>query len=177
MIPVDSIVTYVGQWPHATFNTPTTSVTNVIAALAKNGLMSVAAPRIEDSFFGALTHPPIGVTLYLKVENGKGYADEGDVTDIIRHEVYQEIGAFPLSDDTPYIQYAGDSTANPTMTAPKVNPKDCVSGGSNDVSGSFNIGCWFKNLTTQGLSTVGVLALVAVAGIGLLFWASGKARV
>jgi hypothetical protein len=175
MVPNGSIVTYVGTWPHATLNTPDHTTGNVLAALAKDGLASVRPPQVDSQFLGAITRQPFKVTLFLQVENGGGFSDEGDIVDLVRHEVYQELGSFPLSDDTPYIQYPGDTSANPTVQA-SVSSSYCIAGKNSDTSGGFSVGCWFKNLTTTGLSTVGLLSLIAIAGIGLAVWASGKVK-
>lgn len=174
MIPNGSTFTYAGTW-RAGLSRADVVVQNVVAALAVDGLVSRAAPKVNASLittFGG----SFGVTLQLQVSNGLGYGTIDDVIAVIRHECFDETGYYPSSDNIPgFTSPSGDtqSTGQPDNTAADATAQ-CIAGSGTDTDGNFSISCWFKNLTTQGLSTVGLLALIAIAGIGLVLWAGGK---
>lgn len=175
MIPNGSTFKYVGTW-RAGLSRADVLTQNVVAALAVDGLVSRAAPKVNASLittFGG----SFGVTLQLQVANGLGYGTIDDVISVIRHEVLDETGYYPSSDDVAgFTTPSGDtqSTGQPDNVDTSGDTAQCIAGSSTDTDGNFSISCWFKNLTTQGLSTVGLLAIVAIAGIGLVLWASGK---
>jgi hypothetical protein len=115
---------------------------------------------------------PFSVTLELQIDNGLGFNSENDVVQIVRHWVYDVTGAFPETDSIPYKQLP-DSGAIPTgQPVPKPSVSSgCIAGTSNDTSGSFSFSCWFGNLTTKGLTSVGFIALLVLLGFGLLIFA------
>lgn len=175
MIPNGSTFTYAGTW-RAGLSRADVLVQNVVAALAVDGLVSRAAPKVNASLittFGG----SFGVTLQLQVANGLGYGSIDDIIGVIRHEAFDETGYYPSSDNVPgFTSPSGDTqgTGQPDNTGANDTAAQCIAGSSSDTDGNFSISCWFKNLTTQGLSTVGLLAIVAIAGIGLVLWAGGK---
>ena len=183
MYPVGTILTYNGQW--ATWSltsSPDSIVSDVSADLATAGL-PVRSYKVNQSLAQAASEIGLrvafSVTLQLQVENGLGFVDDDSVIQQVRDSVNSVTGRYPTADSLPYKQTPLDSTPSPTgqpatQTAGVGSGGGCISGSGQDTSGSFSVSCWFKNLTTQGLSTVGLLALIAVAGIGLLFWASDR---
>ncbi|SRR6266436_1237530 len=181
MIDDQSILSYVGTWQAGLVETPDSIVNNVVSALAGDGLTSRTAPVITSSLGTAAFGGQFTVKLSLQVQNGLGFADKNDAIAIIRHEVLQETGKYPSSDSIPLVQVPGGSatpTDQPGANDASSSPAGCIAGSSNDLTGSFSISCWFSNLTSKGLSTVGLLALVAIAAIGLIiFYGPQRVRV
>jgi hypothetical protein len=173
MIADQSIVTYSGTWKAPAGLDNGTVVNDVLNALVSDGIVSRASPVIS----GASDFNPLGgtftVKLILQVENGLGFANPDDFISIIRHEVLQEVGEYPSSDSVPQVQVPGRTpvpTGQPGASAGTPPPSGCISGSSSDLTGSFSLSCWFSNLTGKGLSTVGILALIALAAFGLIIF-------
>lgn len=177
MIPNGSNVTYTGTWSAPPGEDNNSVVQGVVGSLQTSGLISRSAPKIDAGWLSNIN--PLGgsfsVTLALQVQNGLGFGSVDDIISIIRHWVYDSTGEYPTADSiSNYTNTSGSvvRTGQPDNTdKPAIG---CTSGSSSDTNGNFSISCWFKNLTNQGLSTVGLLAIVAIAGIGLVLWASGK---
>ena len=164
-----AILTYIGTWS-TTFLEGADKVTaNVVSALGTNGLVSRTPPVVNAGLISTLGGP-FGVTLQLQIENGVGFNSPDDIIAIIRHQVYQETSSFPTSDSIPQVQQTDGSivqTGQPAAPATSAQT-GCIAGTSSDLSNNFDLGCWFKNLTTGGLTTVGILALLAVLGVVIL---------
>lgn len=185
MYPNGTILTYNGQWATWGLTSSPDSLVNAVSVDLATAGLPVRSYKVNQSFGQSVSEIGLriafGVTLQLQVENGLGFNDDNAVIALIRDSVHSVLGSFPTADSLPYKQLPADSAPSPTgqpdVARDTTKPKGCISGTGKDTDNNFDFSCWFKNLTTQGLSTVGLLALVAVAGIGLLFWASGKARV
>jgi hypothetical protein len=174
MIPNGSVVTYVGTWAHSAFVSANSVVAEVNQALTAMGL-SVRSWQVDAGVITTLGGP-FGVTLQLQVENGLGFDKPDDVISIVRHAVYQVTGDFPSADSLPFVQVPGSGPPQPTGQ-PKPGgtaPVGCVAGTAYDTAGSFSLSCWWENLTQKGLASVGLLALVAVVGIGIFVFASRR---
>lgn len=188
MISNGAILTYTGTWYAALFSSSADVVANVAAKMTGAGLL-VRSNKITQSF-GAVAGGIIGlggntftVVLQIQVENGMGFNSPNDVISIIRHFVNDETGQFPSADAVPYVQATPGGSPNPTGQPDTTKdtsggtPK-CLAGDSHDTTGSFNISCWWGNLTSKGLSVVGVLALLIVAGVGIfVFYGPQRVRV
>jgi len=179
LIPDGAIATYVGTWPHGDFTSADNTVSQVLSKLQTSGIASVSNPKIDANLTTTIGGP-FSVTLQLEVENGLGFSSNDNLISIVRHWVYVVTGDYPSSDSIPYIQMPHSSgggtitTGQPGVTTPKVT--GCISGGAYDTSGAWSVGCWWSNLTSKGLSTVGLLALAVVAGIAI-FIVYGPQRV
>jgi len=179
-VPSGSIVTYVGHWPHTEllgFGSVDGAISDVTNDLLANfQLYSKGVPK--TSLFGGLLSSATGtgfdVTLQLEVDNGLGYGSRDDIINAVRSSVKTVLGDYPSSDSIPFVQIPGEK--NPTATGePGVTDTSaCISGGGNDASGNFSIACWFKNLTTTGFASVGVLAVLAILGIGIFIFAFNR---
>jgi hypothetical protein len=175
MVPNGANLTYVGTWVTNSF----TQTTNALLSAVSTDLVGVGiAVRNSDanqSLGNIILNVGVGgqfkVTLSLQVENGLGYGSVDDIISIIRGFVYQESGQYPLSDSIPYTQDDSGNTVptgQPDTSRTPNKSEGCIAGSNNDLSGSFSVGCWFSNLTSSGLSTVGVLALIGIVGLILL---------
>lgn len=186
-----TIVTYNGAWPYepglSVFAIADQTVQDVLGKLVTSGLVSRSAPVIDSSLTGFVEGTNYQVTLQLEVQNGLGFGTTDDIISIIRHWVYQVTGSFPSGDSIPKVQTPTPTvdtsslppgttvaTGQPGATAPPA--KGCLAGSSNDTTGSFSLSCWWGNLTTKGLSTVGLLAIAIVAGIGIFLYAQAPRR-
>lgn len=169
-IPNGSIVTYVGQFsPGVGYNS--SDVQNKLtAALAAAGLPVLTYQSSGETFFSIGTEQ-LTVTMQVKVQTGFDYGDESDVASLINHAVYTQFGVLPAGSIPRFQPPSGGSqqTGQPGQTAPATS--GCIAGSSNDLSGSFSLSCWFSNLTTKGLSTVGLLALAVAVAIGIFIFA------
>lgn len=171
MIQAGSTVVYKGTWRTATFKT----ADGIVAAVASDLLRSGLAVRSQASSAGWLANLPgflkesFDVTLKIEVDNGLGYNSEQDIISIVRSYVQTETGFPPQSDSIPQIYQPGDDTPTSTGEQSQGNQQQgCVSGTSNDLNGNFSLQCWFSNLTTKGLGTVGIIAILGVVAVGLL---------
>lgn len=177
MVQNGAILTYVGTWyAGGVFQT----VNDLVSAISQDILiqgLAVRSSSVNQSFGQLIGSAGWGggfsVTMQVQVENGLGYASTDDVISIIRGAVYQESGAYPTGDSIPYDQEPGQATTTtgqPTGTLSLSSPgqQGCIAGTSNDLTGNFSLGCWFSNLTTAGLSTVGVLVIIGIVGLILL---------
>lgn len=178
MIPQGSIVTYAGHWPHTEllgFGTTDQVISDVGTELIAKFQLYIKSSQVSGGLIAAATGTGFDVTLQLQVENGLGYASPDDIISSIRSAVYDVLGDYPSSDSIPFVQTPGvaqQATGQPGSATPST--AGCIAGSSNDTSGSFALGCWFKNLTTTGFASVGVLALLAVLGIGIFIFAAGR---
>ncbi|SRR6266404_1767788 len=177
MIDDQSIVTYNGTW-HGTFSLSADQV--VKRALTKlTGMGLVTRNSSFDAGFTSTLGGPFTVHLVLQVENGLGFSSQDDIIADIRHTVYDVTGDFPTADSIPQVQYPGDrspvDTGEPGPGAPS-GPVECIAGSSNDTTGRFSLSCWAKNLTSAGLSSVGIVVLIGVAIFGIVLYYSGGAR-
>ena len=175
MVQNQAVVTYIGTWTAGgLFQTINDLVSAVTTDLLAQGL-AVRNSNVDQSLGNLIGSAGWGgtfnITLTLQVENGLGFNSVDDIISIVRGAVYQETGSMPTADSVPYDQEPGQNTTStgqpgsPLATSPSGG---CIAGTHNDLSGTFSIGCWFSNLTTQGLSTVGMLVLVAIVGLILL---------
>ena len=178
MIPSGSIVTYTGHWPHNElfgFSSADKTVSDVAAELIQKFQLYVKSQAISGGLLSSVTGTGFDVTLQLQVNNGLGYSSPDDIISSIRSAVNDVLGDYPTSDSIPYVQVPGGSqqgTGQPGSSTPATS--GCIAGSSNDTTGSFALSCWFKNLTTTGFASVGVLALLAVLGIGIFIFAFGR---
>ena len=179
MIPNGANVTYTGTW-HTTFTkTSANVIREVSAGLSKNSL-PVRSYSSDATWSTDLGTGEFNVTLHLQVENGMGFSSPDDIISLIRHWVYQVTGDFPTADSLPYAQQTPGGDETPTGQPPPPadkGAKGCIAGTSNDVSGSFSLSCWFSNLTTKGLTSVGFIAMLVLLGFGLLIFARPAAVV
>lgn len=176
MIANGAILTYVGQWTTTgLFQTVNDLLSKIGADLAAQGL-PIRSSNVNQSLGQIVGAAGWGgsfsVTLQVQVENGLGFNSADDIISIIRGVVYQETNQFPASDSIPYDQEPGGvqtATGQPaSASGPSQTQQGCIAGGSSDLTGSFSLGCWFSNLTTSGLSTVGMLVIVAIVGLILI---------
>lgn len=179
MIPNGALLTYTGTWYASLFTSTSDLVANVGARLTTAGLL-VRTQNINQNPWAVaggiagLGGNTFTVTLQLSVENGLGFGSPDDVIAVIRHAVYEEAGQFPSADSVPYTQ--ASHGAPPTTTGQPDPGKGtggtpkCLAGDSHDTSGAFSVSCWWGNLTSKGLSTVGLLALLIVAGFGIFVY-------
>lgn len=165
MISNGTIITYSGTWPHGLFSSADEVVRRVSANLVGDGLPFRTTPQVDASITTTLGGD-FGVSVQIEIQNGLGFDTIDDIISIIRHEVYAITGKFPTSDSIPKV--GNQSTGQPSDNTTK-KQTGCISGTNNALDGSFSIGCWFDNLTTKGFTTVGVLTLIAVAGLALFF--------
>lgn len=176
MVNNGDTLTYTGTWvTGAIAQTVNDLVSAVSSDLAAQGI-AVRSSNVNQGLGNIFANLGVGgqftITLTLQVENGLGFNSVEDVISIIRGAVYQESGQMPLADSIPYGGPAGSTpTGQPVPTTPAAGSPGgtgCIAGTSNDLTGSWSISCWFSNLTTQGLSTVGMLVLIAIVGLILL---------
>ena len=124
---------------------------------------------------------PITFTMQVEVDTGFDYGSPDDVASLLNHGVYQALGVMPSTFSIPRFTLppgggAGSGgTVDTGQPGPGTNngaaPSGCIAGTSNDLSGSFSLSCWFGNLTSKGLSTVGLLAIAVVVGIAVFVFA------
>jgi hypothetical protein len=131
----------------------------------------------NDGGFISFGTSPITFTLQIQVDTGFDYGSEDDVASLVNHAIYQALGVLPSSFSIPRFQLppsgsgsgstvsTGQPGPNPNGTAPAAT--GCIAGTSNDLTGGFSIGCWFSNLSTKGLSTVGLLAIAVIVAVGI----------
>lgn len=172
MIANGEILTYIGTWTAGgIFQTVNDLASAVYTDLGQQGL-AVRNSSVDQSIGQIIGAAGWGgtfrVTLTLQVENGLGFNSIDDVISIVRGAVYQESGSFPSADSIPYSGQDGRTPTGEPGPGGGDKNKGCIAGTNDDLSGSFSLSCWFSNLTTQGLSTVGMLVLIAVVGLILL---------
>lgn len=173
MIPDGANVTYTGQWATDGLNTSQSVISDVSVCLQKAGL-PVRSFTTDASYSTDFLGGQYSVTLHLQVENGMGFGKPDDIISLVRHCFYLSTGFFPSSDSLPYAQQAVGGNELPTgQPAPPKPPPGagCISGTSSGLDGKFSISCWFSNLTTKGLTSVGFIALLVLLGFGLLIFA------
>jgi len=175
LVPSGSTVTYVGTWRTGSFQSADGVVSQVGSKLLAAGL-SVRSQHSDAGFFANLPgfiKVSFNVTLQLEVDNGLGYGAVDDIISIVRSNVQQVTGFPPQSDSITEILQPGDSTPQNTgEVSQDSQQKGCIAGTSNDLSNNFSVSCWFSNLTTKGLGTVGLLAILAVVALGLIVFAA-----
>lgn len=174
-VPSGSIVTYTGHWPHTEFlgfGSADRVISDVSNELISRFQLYTKTSSNSGGFVAAATGTGFDVTLQLEVDNGLGYGSSDDIISAVRSAVQSVLGDYPSSDSIPYIQVPGASSPKPTGE-PSQTPASagCIAGSSNDTSGAFSLSCWFKNLTTTGFASVGVLAVLAILGIGIFIFA------
>jgi hypothetical protein len=177
MIPNGSVLTYVGTW-HTTLSQNSSDILSKVGAgLTRSHLLVRSSVPIDAPWMtkiGLGITAPFTVTIELQIDNGLGYGSENDVIQIVRHWVYDVTGSFPETDSIPYKQLPDLPGRAPTGQPVPTNPPPgggCVAGTSNGLDGKFSISCWFDNLTTKGLTSVGFIALLVLLGFGLLIFA------
>jgi hypothetical protein len=167
------VLTYIGTWTaNGVFQTVNDLVSSVTTDILAQGL-AVRNSSVDQSLGALIGAAGWGgqfkITLQVQVENGLGFASPDDVISIIRGAVYQETGSFPTGDSIPYGGQQGNTpTGQPAGNPLAQSTGGCIAGTGNDLSGSWSLSCWFGNLTTTGLSTVGTLVLIAIVGLILL---------
>lgn len=153
----------------------------ISSALASMGL-TVRSAQNDSGILGiTFWTNPITFTMQVEVDTGFDYGSENDVAALINHGVYEALGVMPSSFSIPRFTLppgggAGSGgTVNTGQPGSSSNagaaPSGCIAGSSNDLSGSFSLACWFSNLTSKGLSTVGLLAIAVVVGIAVFVFA------
>lgn len=174
-VPDGAIVTYNGQWPPGTYAGFADYTGNVFADLTGAGL----AIRSQSGGFGILNSAlgsGFSITLQIQVQNGLGFGDVNDLISIIRGYVYQEAGAFPISDSIPFVQSNGAATptGQPGKTGTNATAHVC-----GDPSWGFldDPTQWFSCLTSKGLSSLGLVFIGLAVGIILLVTAQTKKTV
>jgi hypothetical protein len=182
MIPNGAVITYTGTWVRETLRSADSTVGDVSPHLTEAGIALRGSPRVDASLFSSLPFSggQFQVTFQAQVENGLGFDKPEDLLSIIDNIVFQETGNKVVSSSLPYTQVGGGAptpTGQPGVDVSGGTPK-CLAGSSTDTSGSFNVSCWWTNLTSKGLSTVGLLALLIVAGVGIfIFYGPQRVRV
>lgn len=179
MIPNGANLTYTGTWQTALGKTSADVIRGVSTGLLKNSLpvRSFTSDATWATDFGhglGIAGAPFVVTLHLQVENGLGFGSPNDIIALVRHWVYDTTGYFPITDSLPYAEQTPGRGEIPTgqPAAPPTPPGGgCIAGTSNSLDGKFSISCWFGNLTTKGLTSVGFIALLVLLGFGLLIFA------
>ena len=178
-VPNGVVVTYVGKWRVGLTKgiifsrSPDGVVSDVSQSLAAVGLpvRSVETNAgIVSTLGGDFT-----VTLHLQVENGFGFGSPDDIIAVIRHAVYDSLGHYPDSDTIPYVQTPVPGQVGAGVPMPTGQPapstaqpgEGCIAGTSHDLTGVFSFGCWWTNLTQKGFATVGILSIIALAGLFL----------
>ena len=177
-IPNGSIVKYVGHWPHTElvgFGSADQTVADVGTALVSNFQLYIKSSSTSGGLLASVTGSGFDVSLELQVENGLGYGSPDDIISVIRSAVYRVLGDYPASDSIPSVQVPGAAAASTGQPGTQATAQSgCTAGSSSDLQGNFDLTCWFKNLTTTGFASVGVLALLAVLSIGLFIFAGGR---
>ena len=162
-IPDGAILTYNGTWPPGTYGGFADYTGSVFADLTNAGI----AVRGVSGGFGLLNSAlgtSFPIQLQLQVENGLGFRDVSDVISIVRGAVYQEAGAYPVSDSIPYVQATANGPAQ-TTGQPAAMP---------GAASTSSISDWFSNLTSKGLSTLGLVFIGLALGVVLLLTAQTK---
>lgn len=174
MIPNGANLTYNGTWHTTFFKTSAQVIRDVSAGLNKNSL-PVRSYTSDATWSTDLGPGEFNVTLHLQVENGLGFDKPEDIIALVRHWVFDVTGDFPTSESLPYAQQSlGGSelpTGQPAPPKPAAAAGACIAGTSSSLDGKFSISCWFSNLTTKGLTSVGFIALLVLLGFGLLIFA------
>ena len=174
MVPNGAIVTYSGKWPiPKCFFSPLIIrvgdfVGKVTARLLNSGL-AVRDSRFTSEGFLVAGFPAEGtsITLQIQVQNQVGFGSPQDIISIVRHEVYQEFCAFPLSDSIPFQQNPGGGQTGTGQPAPSgPNVKACA--GALNQNGNWDIGCWVSSLTNQGMWAIGLVAIGLLTLVVLL---------
>lgn len=161
-IPDGAVLSYSGTWPPGTYGGFADYTGSVFADLTNAGI----AVRGVSGGFGLLNSAlgtSFPIQLQLQVENGLGFGDVSDVISIVRGAVYQEAGAYPIADSIPYVQATASSPAQGTG---QPTPVSAPSTGS--------ISSWFSDLTSKGLSTLGLVFIGLALGVVLLLTAQTK---
>lgn len=174
MVQNGDILTYAGQWSTGgIFQTVSDLLQTVVKDLNNSGL-AVRHSQVNQSVGQVIGAAGWGgnfaVQIDLQVENGLGYAQPDDVRSIVDGYVVQEGGTVTGS-SIPYVQSASGGGPVPTGQPgadQTTKQAGCIAGTSNDLTGSFSVGCWFSGLTSSGLSTVGLLAIIMIVGLILL---------
>jgi hypothetical protein len=111
------------------------------------------------------------VELVLQVQNGLGFGNENDIITLIRHEVYNATGEYPTADTIPLIQVPGSGPARTDQPNPpaSLSEKETFCSGSRNQTGSWSLTCWLRNLTSEGMWMIGLLAVGALAALFLIF--------
>ena len=173
MVQNGDSVTYFGNWitgGNGVFQVANDLLVKVTADLNNAGL-AVRDSHVNQGLSQFLFTGNFSVQLELQVENGLGFAQPDDIRSVVDGAVVSEGGSVQSS-SIPYQQTVGGTpapTGQPTPSPiPTTQRTGCIAGTSNDLNGSFSLGCWFSNLTSSGLSTVGMLAIVFIVGLILL---------
>ncbi len=101
---------------------------------------------------------------------------------IIRHEVYQATGSFPLADSIPFVQQPSASgeaaPAQSTGEGPGPTLDTSSSGGSASSSGSLldSLTSGVESLTQKGMWVIGLIAIGLVLGVALITQSRGGFR-
>lgn len=172
MIPDGANLTYTGTW-HTTFTKTSAQVIRDVSAGLNRSNLPVRSYTSDATWSTDIGPGEFTVTLHLQVENGLGFNSPSDIIAIVRHWVLDVTGDFPTSDSLPYVQVQGGSELPTGQPAPPKPPPGggCIAGTSSGLDGKFSISCWFGNLTTKGLTSVGFIALLILLGFGLLIFA------
>lgn len=173
LIPNNAIVTYVGQFsPGIGYNSSSVQAA-IVSGLASAGFSVLTYTSTGEGFFSVGTEQ-LTVTLQAKIQTGFSYSNESDVASIINHVIFEKFGVLPAGSIPRFIlpQSAGGGTTDtgqPGGTGRGAS--GCIAGTSNNLAGSFSLSCWFSNLTTKGLSTVGLLAIAVAVAVGIFIFA------
>jgi len=172
-IPDGSVLYYEGTWPQTVFSLPGSILEDVSTALNGAGL-TVRSSNITSGQLSQIEGQPFGVRLTLQVENGLGFGSPDDAISLVRHAVYIETGKFPLSDTIPRVQVPGGTPTKTGQPGGAPQGAGCIAGTSNDLSGSFSLGCWWDNLTSKGLSTIGLIFIGGILAVALIVFAKER---
>ena len=166
-IPDGTILTYTGTWTP----TDTMGATSVISAVSSDLTGAGLPVRSSSNDAGLLQNTeapfvlnlsPFHVTLTIQVQNGLGFAQISDVISIIRHWVFSETGAFPISDTVPtmVLPNTGNYPVDTGQPAPPQQPNNQQPGTGLFDSLSKALGDMFTGTT----SAIGIVALIAIGG-------------
>lgn len=163
--------TYVSSWTPSTDMigvgvTPDTMIGEISADVASQGLTVLkssynqsASAYLNAATLGTFTPEPFTVTLTVEVTNGVGFASQDDAASIINNAVYQRSNVLPVSS----VPYVNSSTATGEPTTP----------GASSTAASGVTG-FLSSLTTQGMWTLGAVAVAIVLGLVLINGAERK---
>lgn len=140
VVPAGTLFSYVGAWWNPLTMLAATVVEQVAARLASDGL-PVRSQSYDLPILGDLRRSQFTVRLMLQV-TGSGYAQIQDAISIIRHEVLEVTGSYPLSDSVPSVQLPG---GGPPLTtgqpgSPAVDDPNSWSHWAKDNAGLIGVG-------------------------------------
>ena len=169
-VPNKSTVTYTATVNHTQyvgFGTPSGLVADAKAALRPQGVTVITFSSSSEAL-ASITGGSFTLNMQIHVENGLGFDSEESLRNVVDDAIESTgTGVSVVSSDVLSIQTPDGAVTKTSANADKPQTSGCISGSGNDLNGNFSLSCCFGNLTGKGLSTVGLLTIVAVLGVGL----------